>query len=357
MTGEDFARALDELAGLELAAGALEHRLCVAGLDLGLRFESPRLAGTLARALAHHVVDAATAPRPACTVVVLDRDSIANPLRALPARMRVRDADGDDRVERWSYEGATGRGLLHEGFRALYLWHRASGRAAVCFDDARELPYYQVALPLLPLLGWMLAERGHAIVHAAAIATEAGAMLIGGRSGTGKSTTALACLDAGLGYLGDDLCVVELRTPPVVHSLFCSAKLDPADTDRFPALAPALVPATGGTGRNRCTCSTVIAPNESCAAPRCSAWRSRDAGRRDRRSRLSPSRAFLAIAPNTVFLLPGSAREAAAGVREVVTRVPVHALSVGTTIDEIPVRVREHAGRLSSAVARGSGAT
>jgi len=357
MTGEDFARALDELAGLELGAGALEHRLCVAGLDLCLRFESPRLAGTLSRALAHHVVDAATAPRPACTVVVLDRDSIANPLRALPARMRVRDADGDDRVERWSYEGATGRGLLHEGFRALYLWHRASGRAAVCFDDARELPYYQVALPLLPLLGWMLAERGHAIVHAAAIATEAGAMLFGGRSGTGKSTTALACLDAGLGYLGDDLCVVELRTPPVVHSLFCSAKLDPTDTDRFPALAPALAPSTGGDwaksvylfDRHRAERIVRSAPLLGVAIPR--------RGPAGPPEPLSPSRAFLAIAPNTVFLLPGSAREAAAGVREVVTRVPVHALSVGTTIDEIPVRVREHAGRLSSAVALGSGAT
>ena len=142
-------------------------------------------------------------------------------------------------------------------------------------------------------------------MHAAAIAIEGGTLLVGGRSGTGKSTAALACLNAALGFLGDDMCIIEPGDPPMVHSLFCSAKLDVQDTARFPALTPALVPGSGvgwekavyifdrhlAAGVVRC------APLLGVAIPRRG-----DAGRA---MRLSVREGFLAMAPNTVFQRPG----------------------------------------------------
>jgi hypothetical protein len=352
MTGEVFARALHSATSLEPRAGGCEQRLVIAGLHLRICLASRRLAEVSLRALAHHVVAEGDAATPDLTIFVLDRDAPGNPLRDLPLAAPVGGSPASDRVERWCYEGPLGRGLLHEGFRALFLWNRVHGRAAVWLDEAGELPYHLVALPLLPILSWALAERGLAVVHGAAVATVSGAVLIGGRSGTGKSTAALACLDAGLGFLGDDMCVIEPGTPPVVHSLFCSAKLDVSDTARFSALSPALVRGSGpgwekavylfdrhlAGGVQRC------APLLGVAIPRRG-----DAGHA---TRLSARQGFLAIAPNTVFQLPGAAQAACAGVKEVVSKVPVHAVGVGRTIAEIPDRLGDYARSLGPDGAR-----
>ena len=349
MTGEAFARSLLSLGYLEPPAGAVERRLVIAGLHLRL-IACRSLADSSLRALAHHT---AAEPRsaPDLTIFVLDRDTPGNPLLdLLPAKPASGPATGD-RVERWCYEDVRGMGLLHEGFRALFLWNRDHGRAAVWLGEADELPYHLVALPLLPILSWVLAQRGLSVVHAAAIAIQGGTLLVGGRSGTGKSTAALACLNAGLGFLGDDMCIIEPGDPPMVHSLFCSAKLDVQDTARFPALTPALVPGSGvgwekavyifdrhlAAGVVRC------APLLGVAIPRRG-----DAGRA---MRLSVREGFLAMAPNTVFQLPGAARAACAGVKEVVSRVPVCAVSVGDTIEEIPVRLSDFARSVSPSAA------
>jgi hypothetical protein len=172
-------------------------------------------------------------------------------------------------------------------------------------------------------------------------------VLIGGRSGTGKSTAALACLDAGLGFLGDDMCIIEPGDPPVVHSLFCSAKVDVPDTARFPALSAALVHGSGPQwekavylfDRHLARGVAHRAPLIGAAIPR--------RGQTGHASRLSARQGFLAMAPNTVFQLPGAALAACAGVKEVVSKVPVHTVGVGETIAEIPARVSDFARSLS----------
>jgi hypothetical protein len=343
MTGEAFARALRSLETLEMPAGTCERRLVIASVNLRLRLANPQLAEISLRALAHHAVAEESASAPDVTISVLDRDAPGNPLRNLPRTAPPNGPAGSDRVERWSYEGALGRGLLHEGFRALFLWNRTHGSAALWLGEAGDLPYHLVALPLLPILSWVLAERGFAVVHGAAVATASGAVLLAGRSGTGKSTAALACLSDGLGFLGDDMCIIEPGARPVVHSLFCSAKLDIPDTPRFPALSPALVHSSGAGWEkavylfDRHFARSVLrrAPLAGVAIPM--------RGTAALAPRLSPRQGFLAMAPNTVFQLPGAARAACAGVKEVVSRVPVHAVGVGETIAEISARVRDFA--------------
>lgn len=344
MTGESFAAALRSLDTFAMPEDACEQRLAIAGLNIRVRLSTRHLAASALRALAHHAVAEDSAPAPDLTVLVLDREAPGNPLRDLfPA---ATSAPVGDRVERWSYEGVQGRGLLHEGFRTLFLWDREHRRAAVWLGEGGELPYHLVALPLLPILSWAFAARGFAVVHAAAVATASGALLIGGRSGTGKSTTALACLDAGLGFLGDDMCVIEPGDRPIVHSLFCSAKLDAPDTARFPALSPALVEGSGPGWEksvylfDRHLERGVVraAPLAGVAIPR------RDAGPA---VLLSPRQGFLAMAPNTAFQLPGAALASCAGVKEIVSKVPVSSVGVGETIAAIPARVSGFARTLS----------
>ena len=63
------------------------------------------------------------------------------------------------------------------------------------------------------------------------------AVLITGKGGLGKSTTALSCLCNGLDYVGDDYVLVQLGPIPTVHSLYCTAKLKHDQMARFPRLA------------------------------------------------------------------------------------------------------------------------
>jgi hypothetical protein len=80
-------------------------------------------------------------------------------------------------------------------------------------------------------------RQGCQLLHAAAVGTRDGALLITGPGGAGKSTTALACLQAGLDYLADDYLVVSIDPEPTVFSLYCSAKLNADQLEKFPSLA------------------------------------------------------------------------------------------------------------------------
>ncbi|MCS6910323.1 MAG: hypothetical protein RML99_00020 [Anaerolineae bacterium] len=122
-----------------------------------------------------------------------------------------------------------GRGML-------YAWS-AMRKLALCWtSEAHHLPAYERGAPLLPIWHWWLSAMGDALLHAAAVSSDGSGVLIVGRGGSGKSTTALACLSAGMDYLGDDYCAVTLGPQPHVHSLFCTAKLHHDNLHRLPCL-------------------------------------------------------------------------------------------------------------------------
>ncbi len=68
-------------------------------------------------------------------------------------------------------------------------------------------------------------------LHAAAVSLGGRGALFLGIGGRGKTTTSLACARAGFSFMSDDLCTVEARnaattSPPLVHGLFATAKLN-----------------------------------------------------------------------------------------------------------------------------------
>lgn len=77
-------------------------------------------------------------------------------------------------------------------------------------------------------------KNGCQLLHAAAIGTEEGAVLITGKGGIGKSTTALSCLQSGPYYFADNYLIVRLEPEPLVYSLYCTAKLNADHVKNFP---------------------------------------------------------------------------------------------------------------------------
>lgn len=211
-------------------------------------------------------------------------------------------------------------------------------RRAVCFFPSAEAALQQgFTTPLIGILAAFCRDLPLQIVHAGAVGSAAGGVLISGKGGAGKSTTVAACLDGGLDVAGDDLVLVELGAAPRIHSLLSTLKLEPSALARLPRL-------------NRLAAGSEVLPREKHLL-----WASR-AGRQALQRELpfsaillphvtmqphselhpiSPAEALRSLAPSTLQLLPGSDSESFAKLARLVRRLPCYRLDAGTELDKL----------------------
>ncbi len=102
--------------------------------------------------------------------------------------------------------------------------HLSASPEALASGDLRAQPAHRA------IAQW-LASPTVQLIHAAAVSLDGRGVLLVGVGGRGKTTTALACAQAGFSFLGDDLCVVETGSPdrgipPRIHGLYATAKLN-----------------------------------------------------------------------------------------------------------------------------------
>jgi len=173
------------------------------------------------------------------------------------------------------------------------------------------------------------------LTHAGAVATSDGAVLLVGGAGAGKSTAALACLAAGLHYLGDDYCLVALEPQPWVYGVYATAKLRPDSPSLLPALRPSVRNAArldrekaiidlAGTHEAQLG---VGAPIRAIAVPSVTG--------RVGVSAISPSAVLRAMAPSTIFGLFGATPGSLHLLADLAPRVPGYRLEVGEDLDAV----------------------
>lgn len=198
-------------------------------------------------------------------------------------------------------------------------------RAAFWVRDAAALERWETAAPLRMLLRWTL--RPLQLVHAAAVVGPRGAALLAGASGAGKSTTALAAAEQGLGFVADDYCAVGRQT---VHSLFAVGKLH--------APWPGLRILPGGEtldGKHIVVPRTLVrdAPLVSIVLPRVDTTLSLEPAR--------PAEALSALA-TSLLLLPGSRQADLTALGQLVRSLPAHRLSTGPDPHAAAAALVEH---------------
>jgi len=140
------------------------------------------------------------------------------------------------------------KGLTTERYRNFYMeWVGAfcaidmeTKTAYCCYRDAARISMYEVSAPFRSIFGTLLNLHGMHLVHASAIGSTRGTLLFAGPPGSGKSTLAIQCLQAGMGYQSDDLCVLRGGPAPHSLSLFNIAKLREDALPRFKELHPIL---------------------------------------------------------------------------------------------------------------------
>ena len=197
-----------------------------------LRFAGPALIPLVTPAI-DHVAEPPTAA-PSLTVHVWDTQSTGVPMPPAP----------------WSMEAVTFRGdvtgfnngriftALQADAALLSLLDTESAEAIYWIRDPAHMPSHEIAAPLLRIFHWWQQQCGNQIVHAAAVGNKHGGVLLAGKSGSGKSGTALACLGAGFGYAADDYCLLSDDPSPTVFSIYNTGKTHERDVERMPYLAP-----------------------------------------------------------------------------------------------------------------------
>ena len=170
------------------------------------------------------------------TVFIMDSISTHTEIPPIPWRINEKFVSG----EIWRYDDETLMIVYHPTNKTIMLLNRARNLAIYWLNDASTIPYQDKAAPLrLILQRWMITVQCQ-VVHAAAVGYHDGGVLLVGKGGSGKSNTALNCLNSDLLYVGDDYCLINENPYPCVYSLYNSGKLHAHDIDHFPSIKPAM---------------------------------------------------------------------------------------------------------------------
>jgi len=314
------------------ASGLHKRAFILGGHRIEMQFAGTKLLDPMTRALAHCAVPVEGAAE--LRVCFFDTESTGTPM-ARPA---------------WSPDQYTGSGQIanfcDERVETSYqLWwdvfqclDRERKVALYWTPSWRVLPWWEVSFPLRVILHWWLRDTEWQPVHAAAVGSADGGVLIAGPCGAGKSTTALSCLGSRLHYAGDDYTLARVGPSPHVSCLYSTAKLDPEGLERFPHLAASV------TNRDRLDREkAMLFLNESQPAALIGGFAVRAVvvpevtGRRD--TALEPaaqSLAMLALAPTTTKHLPAARARTAAKLIRLTKSAACYRLLAGTDLAQIP---------------------
>lgn len=315
-------------AALERAS-ACPRTFLIAGRSVRLLFSGPDLAAALAPALDHLAADVTSPP----DLTVLLFDTAGTGVAPPPPPWNSLAFGPRGVID--GYNTGPYRTVYQPGADVLLLYDTEACCGVYWTRDSRRLPYWESSFPLRTLFHWWLEKQPLQPAHAAAVGLPEGGVLIAGPGGSGKSTSALACLDSELFYAGDDYVLIGV-SPPAVHSLYNTAKLDPHALAWFPRLEAARVPRQ--PSEKALLFLQQCAPGRLCAGfPIRAILAPHVTGCRDTRLLPgTPAEAFRALAPTTVFQLPGAGKPALEKLAALVRRTPAYRLEVGTDLAQIP---------------------
>ena len=221
-----------QVAVAERAAGEVSERwLEIAGRTLRLRFIGSALAPFIAPALSHLEIASPTHDAD-LTLHCWDCKSLGMEFPSAPVTIEAFTPRGEVR----GLNDLRFHAAFESGGKLLSLMDAHRKQAIYCVGIATDIPRFDVAEPIRAILSWFMREHGHQLMHAGAVGTPQGGVLLLGRSGAGKSNTALGCMNSGLSYASDDFCVVTAGENPLVYSLYSTGKTHERDWRHLPFL-------------------------------------------------------------------------------------------------------------------------
>jgi hypothetical protein len=207
-------------------------------------------------------------------------------------------------------------------------------------SSTSAIPFYEQAAPLRVIFHLLLRHCNVQFLHAAGVATKDAGVLIGGKGGSGKSTTALACLNSGLLYAGDDYIAVQRQAPITAHSIYNSAKFSESSLSLLSeeSALEASIENPSKTPEekfflfinkykpdlisNSFPVRAVLLPHVVDSA-------------RSQLTRATASEVLMSLAPSTMYQLIASNQDDLRGIRQIAESVPGYHLTLGRDFERI----------------------
>ena len=314
----------------EQNCGSIVRLYAIGEFTVCLRFAGDALIPLLTPGLDH--VEIAAGARPDLTVYLFDMRSTQTIVPHLPWAGNDYSAHGEIKVcsdTRFSMVFFSGMLMLLDRKRNIGVFGATS---------ASLIPYYEKAAPLKIIFNWFFQDKDYHLLHAAAVGTDRGCVLLVGKGGCGKSTAGLACIEAGLLYMGDDYTLVHVSEQPRAYSLYNSAKLASGHCKNFPALERSISnPERPGAEKAVLFLWKKYPQQLASALPVKAILVPVISGLPDTTTAtISPGISIKALAPSTLFQLPGPSPLKFQKMSKLVKKVPNYRLDMGTDLRQIP---------------------
>lgn len=313
--------------------GSLERFYSIAGHVVCLRFAGASLMPLITPAFEH--LSCPKSSKPELTICIFDSVSTNTEMPSLTWSSKDYLGQGE---EKEGHNNGVVQTCFDFGTGVLNIFRRDVHIGIFWVRDARLLPYWESGAPLRMIFHWWLTEHKIQMLHASAVGTPEGGVLLVGKGGSGKSTSALMCLQSDLKYVADDYCLLAVEPIPFVHSLYSSGKANAADRFRFPYLESALSNAEKLKKEKALyffhkhfpekisrgfVLKAILIPHIS-------------TGTETKVSIVSAAAALRALAPSTIFQLSGAGDAAFRLIAAVTRKSPVISLHWGRISPEYP---------------------
>lgn len=209
--------------------------------------------------------------------------------------------------------------------------------------DANRIPYYERAAPLRAILHWWMREHEYQLIHAAAVGSSNKGVLLIGKGCSGKSTTALNCLLAGMDYAGDDYVLIRRKPRPYVYSIYNSAKLDDHSIQRLPVFMPIVHnPDKSKQEKSLIFLNKKYKRGLVSGFPVNALIESQITGQKySEIVQGSPMSITKALATSTIFQLSGAGSRDLHEITHLITELPCYILKLGTDLDHATKTIKK----------------
>jgi hypothetical protein len=170
------------------------------------------------------------------------------------------------------------------------------------------------------------------------VGTSLGGALLVGRTGSGKSTSALACLNAGMRFVTDDRCLLSLVPEPRALCIYNAAKLWPDQMRRFSLLMAAARIHSKREKEKALFFVQRFSPLQlALQLPIRVVLLARIANhQKTTLTSTTPIRVLHDLVPSTLIYQPGAAHDEMRAMSELVRRVPCRQINLGSELSRIP---------------------
>lgn len=208
-------------------------------------------------------------------------------------------------------------------------------------DDISAIPEWEKGFPFRTLLFNWFYKKNYLFIHAAGISKSTSGVLLTGKGGSGKSTTALACLQSSLLYAGDDYIMVDPENC-IGYSLYNIGKLEAHNVFRFPEFKKFIVNEHAlDTEKGRLFVSDFYPEKiikqftiKAILLPKYTGLTETTI------KHASKADAMKAMAPSSIWLLRTDA-EMVKKIASLIRKLPCYWLYTGTNLQQIPLKIEE----------------